>query len=113
KRASQTSEIDQTYQELDTTRIEHGTPSDYSNLEVIPKEITYDNTHFVNNLIHKCEFRDQYQHYNSLDDKTGELRLLSFFKAIPSSAPPKTEVTRAGGAEDYIKTFSTTYYFEA
>ncbi|KAL3878237.1 hypothetical protein ACJMK2_030602, partial [Sinanodonta woodiana] len=118
KWAPEASAIEHTYDQINTTRAIHEKLSDYSKIDelglspVIPKENAYENT-LPKNLIPKCEFRDHYQHLISLDDKTGELRMLSVFNSIPSPAPSKTEVTRTGRGDDCIETLHKSYLFEA
>ncbi|KAL3878253.1 hypothetical protein ACJMK2_030618, partial [Sinanodonta woodiana] len=116
KRAPGTSEIDHTYDQLDTASALQEKLSDYSKIEalslspVIPRENTY-----VNKISEKnwSEFRDSYQHYNSLDDQTGDLNLLSLFNSIRSPATTKTEVTRTGRADDCIESLDKSYLFGA
>ncbi|KAL3878239.1 hypothetical protein ACJMK2_030604 [Sinanodonta woodiana] len=119
KRVPKTSGIEHTYDQLDTTRNLHEQLSEYSNIEelglspVIPKGNTYGNTLTKRNLIPKSEFRDYYQHYVSLDDKTGELILLSVFNSTPSPATTKAQVTSTGRGDDCIETLNKSYLFEA
>ncbi|KAL3878251.1 hypothetical protein ACJMK2_030616 [Sinanodonta woodiana] len=119
KRVPEACGIEHTYDQIDRSRALQEKLSAYSKIEelglspVIPKEITYENTLLKKNLIPTCEFRDNYQHYISLDDITGELRLLSLFNSIPSPAQSKTEVTRTGRGDDCIETLHKSYLFEA